>query len=87
MSRKVLKFYAEWCAPCKVLSNKLEGVTTSLQIESVDIEQNKELVTKYGVRSVPTMIMLEDDGSGWVELKRLSNSGLKPQELETWLNG
>lgn len=54
----VLKFYADWCAPCKVLSNTLKekkGIT------NVNIEDNQELTIKYNIRNIPAMVFLKDD--------------------------
>lgn len=61
---KVLKFYATWCAPCKGLSMIVEGVKDSIDtvIEDVDIEKDTELAVKYGIRSVPTMVVVNDSG-------------------------
>lgn len=85
--RKVLKFYAEWCAPCKTLTQKLTQLASTPTIEEVDIDQQRQLVLQHNVRSVPTMIMMEDDGSGWVELKRTAGAGMTQEQLEVWLNG
>lgn len=80
--RKVLKFYATWCQPCKMLSENLKGVHTDVAIEEVDIDDNMELAQKHFVRGVPTMIMLEGDEV----VKRFS--GVKSaDELEAWFNG
>ena len=59
--RKVIKFSATWCGPCKMLSKVLEEVVTDIPFEHVDIDENQDLAKQYGVRGVPTMIMLEDD--------------------------
>lgn len=63
---KTLKFSGSNCAPCKAmnvqminLADKLGNVT----IEEVTIENNMDLVRKYGVRSVPTLIKVDGDGS------------------------
>lgn len=58
---KALKFSAVWCAPCKMLTArfKQEGIN----IEEVDVDYNKELAQKYGVRSVPTVVILDPDGN------------------------
>lgn len=63
---KVLKFQADWCQPCKMLTRTLEDLKTDIPIEVVDIDENRDLAVTYGVRGVPTMIML-DNG---VEVKR-----------------
>lgn len=81
---RVLKFYANWCQPCKTLSKTLEEVQTDVIIENIDIDdEEKQWITRhYNVRGVPTMIMLDEN----VEVKR--NSGTMPKdELEKWLNG
>jgi thioredoxin 1 len=61
---KLLKFYATWCAPCKGLSIVIDGVKDQLDtiIEDIDIENNIELAQKYGVRTVPTLVLVDDNG-------------------------
>ena len=60
---KVLKFYATWCGPCKGMSMILKGMENLPEIEEIDIDQNTELTTKYGIRSVPTLVKLDDSGA------------------------
>lgn len=79
--KKVLKFKASWCGPCKILSSTLSKITTDVAIEEVDIEQNPTLTQQYKIRGVPTLVMVEDD----VELKRVVGVKTK-EELETWIN-
>jgi thioredoxin 1 len=57
MSIEVLKFSASWCTPCKVLSATLKDVEG---LKEIDIDQNRELTAQYTVRSVPTLIFLQD---------------------------
>jgi len=62
---KVLKFYAEWCGPCKSLTIALNNMRDkiSIPIEEVDIDNNKEIAMHYGIRSVPTMVLIDDNNA------------------------
>jgi len=64
-----------------MLAKTLEDVTTETPIEVIDIDENSELAAKFGIRGVPTIVMLQDD----VEIKRLVGMKLQ-KELEDWLN-
>lgn len=77
---KVLKFYAEWCGPCKVLGQKLEAANLPVPVTEIDVEDNDDLVREYNIRNVPVTILLDDEGNAvkrWVgifdinELKQL----------------
>lgn len=59
----VLDFYAKWCQPCKVLASQIENTEMphNIKVLKVDIEENESITKLFGVRSVPTLIMLEDD--------------------------
>ncbi len=77
---KALRFTASWCQPCKMLAKTLEETNTAMPIEVIDIDVHPELAMDYGVRSVPTLIMLDGD----IEVKRFV--GVKTKiELENWL--
>ena len=79
--KEVLKFSASWCQPCKALATMLYDHPYKDIVKDVDIDKDMELAIQYGVRSVPTMIMLEDGK----EIKR--KNGLPTHdELTTWFS-
>ena len=79
--KRILRFTASWCGPCKTMAKTLEEVNTDVPIEVIDIDENSGLAVEYGIRGVPTLIMLNEN----VEVKRMS--GTKPKaQLESWLN-
>jgi len=78
--RKVLRFTASWCQPCKMLARILEDIPTDYTIEIIDIDENRELAIQYSVRGVPTLVMLQND----IETKRIV--GMQTEGfLKEWL--
>ncbi len=60
----VKKFSAAWCGPCRMLAPVFESIKpsyTGVKFEDIDIDEDYENVQKYGVSSVPTVI-IEKDG-------------------------
>lgn len=81
--KKVLRFTAGWCIPCKQLASILESIETTVPIEIVDVdtEEGSKLATQHGIRGVPTLVMMED-----TQVIR-SLSGVKNKDQITrWLN-
>jgi len=78
---KLLKFHAVWCGPCQGLSMLMNNIQDEIKIpvESVDIDSDNTTAIKYGVRSVPTLILVDDSG---VEIKRHSGSMIKDDLLK-----
>ena len=77
---KVLRFTASWCQPCKMLAKTLEDVETQIPIEVIDIDENQQIAMDYGIRGVPTLVMIDGD----IEVKRVSGMLMKNQ-LTEWL--
>lgn len=81
MDKRILRFTASWCQPCKMLAKNLESINAGVPIEVYDIDVHTESAMDYGIRSVPTLIMMD----GNTEIKRVT--GVKsPKELELWFN-
>jgi thioredoxin 1 len=82
---KVLKFYAEWCGPCKAQSQiiKNAGDKVTVEVEDVDIDNNLMMTQEYQIRSVPTMVLLDDNGN---EIKRQVGL-LREEQLLNFLKG
>lgn len=79
---KIIKLYADWCGPCKVLESNLQ--LANIPHESVDIqsEEGCNIVDKCKVRTVPTLILMDDEGN---VLKKHSGL-LNVQELKEFCN-
>lgn len=57
---KILKFYTTYCSQCKQQTKLLEGFTNA-EVVSVDCDENEDLVDKYEVRSLPTLVLIDDN--------------------------
>lgn len=80
---KILKFSASWCQPCKMLSKTLEDVDLKgCELQELDVEENQELTSKYGIRNIPTMIMVDEAG----EPKAVSIGMKSKADIEKWLS-
>ena len=55
----LVDFYADWCGPCKMLAPILENID-SVDILKVNVDSFPDLAAKYGVMSIPTLILFEN---------------------------
>jgi thioredoxin 1 len=79
--KKIMRFTASWCQPCKSLAKNLESVNTEIPIEVVDIDVHTEVAMENNIRAVPTLIMFYDGK----ETKRIT--GMKTtSQLTEWIN-
>jgi thioredoxin 1 len=76
---KLLKFHATWCAPCKMLSRVMEDVQLPMPVEEIDIDQDRDAANKFGIRGVPTLVIVDDAG---VEVRRMSGMLMEKQLLD-----
>jgi thioredoxin 1 len=76
---KLLKFEAAWCGPCKMQTSVIKslGNKITIPIEVIDVDENLAMGKIYAVRSVPTLILLDDSGE---EIKR-NVGALKEKDL------
>ena len=58
----VVKFGAAWCQPCKVVAPHLQAAVrnTGATLVEIDIDEERELTTSLGIRSVPTVVLFRD---------------------------
>lgn len=80
---RVLKFGAPWCNACNVLDQTLEKIEGEIKVplEKINIDENPQYGMEFGIKNLPTMVMLD----GNTEVKRFV--GIKTEnELKEWLN-
>jgi len=65
----LVDFYADWCAPCKVMAPILEQVSKEMEgkvkVIKVNVDKNEEAARQYQIRSIPTMILFKNGKSIW----------------------
>jgi thioredoxin 1 len=79
---KILKFSASWCGPCKMLSIIIAGIKDEIPypVEEIDVDTDSKLAQKFGIRGVPTIILMDGD----TEVKRKVGS-MSLNELKTFV--
>ena len=80
---KLIKFYADWCSPCRTQGELLQSFDT-VEIEPINIEDesNESLCDKYGIKSLPTLVLVDDDGEAIKEWRGLTH----PSEILEYIS-
>ncbi len=78
----LVDFYADWCGPCRALAPVIEELAHEmagrLKVAKLDVDQNERLSTKFGVQSIPTLILFQNGQ----EVERLVGFMPKAQLLQ-----
>ena len=65
MTVRLKDFYADWCGPCKTQDPILEDIEDDypdVEFEKVDVDANQDVANEYSVRSLPTLVVEDDEG-------------------------
>jgi thioredoxin 1 len=77
----LVDFYADWCGPCKMIAPILEQLSderTDVKIVKVDVDANQQSAVQYGVRNIPTLLIVKDG----VEIHRQVGFVPKPKLVD-----
>ena len=77
-------FWAPWCGPCKMLGPILEKIDESnpdVNVVKVQVDDSREIAAQYGVRSIPTMVLMK--GSEIIDTKV---GALSREKIQEWLD-
>jgi thioredoxin 1 len=82
----VVDFWAEWCGPCKMIGPSLEEISTELNgkvtIAKLNVDENPRIAARYGVRSIPTLILFKNGEPTSMQI------GAQPKgRLSDWIKG
>jgi thioredoxin 1 len=82
----VVDFWAEWCGPCKQIAPALEEISGALgekvKIVKLNVDENPETASKYGIMSIPTLMLFKDG-----QLTSRQVGAAPKQKLEQWIKG
>jgi thioredoxin 1 len=59
----LVDFWAEWCPPCRMLGPVIDALSEDfagrVRVAKVDVDRNQEVASRYGIRSIPTVILFD----------------------------
>jgi len=80
----VVDFWAEWCGPCKAIGPALEEIAAEMgdqvRVTKINIDDNPNTPTKYGVRAIPTLMIFKDG-----EVAATQTGALPKSRIADWI--
>jgi thioredoxin len=77
----IIDFYADWCGPCKMVAPILEDLSKEyagkVKMYKVDTEQEQELASMFGIRSIPSILFVPRDGKPQMAMGALPKESFK----------
>jgi thioredoxin 1 len=74
----LVDYWAEWCGPCKMIAPILDEMATTyggkLQITKMNVDENREIPAKFGIRGIPTLMLFKDGKLAATKVGALSKS-------------
>ncbi len=74
----LVDYWAEWCGPCKMIAPILDEMATAyngkLQITKMNVDENREIPGKFGIRGIPTLMLFKDGKLAATKVGALSKS-------------
>ena len=76
----LVDFYADWCGPCQAMAPILKEVAQDLdgkvKIVKIDVDRNQPIAQRFGVRSIPTLILFKGGNIVWQQAGMMSKRDL-----------
>ncbi|HZH07748.1 MAG TPA: thioredoxin TrxA [Lautropia sp.] len=76
----LVDYWAEWCGPCKMIAPILDEVSRDyadkLNVAKVNVDENQEIASKYGIRGIPTLMLFRNGAVVATKVGALSKSQL-----------
>ncbi|MBP6850450.1 MAG: thioredoxin TrxA [Rhodoferax sp.] len=76
----LVDYWAEWCGPCKMIAPILDEVATGyegkLQIAKMNVDENRDIPAKFGIRGIPTLMLFKDGQLAATKVGAMSKSQL-----------
>ena len=76
----LVDYWAEWCGPCKMIAPILDDVSATykgkLQISKMNVDENREVPAKFGIRGIPTLMIFKDGQLAATKVGALSKAQL-----------
>ncbi len=81
--KQAIYFYGSWCMPCKVLKPKMQKLAETVNVRFVDVDAEADLTSRYNIRSVPTVVVVDNLN----EVSRYVGNNINPETIKQVIKG